>query len=169
MLPAGKGMNGMDGEGIQDSKDGRRSWERDLRDGSAAQAGEVRKWAAGLLADLHPDFVGDVTLVIEELLSNAYEHGGNPRLIRLVRQAPPALIRVEVEDNNDATPVVRERSIEPRGWGMRLIDRLAKDWGVESAARGKLVWAVVGDPAMTGERYGEVNTAGQVVGADRSG
>lgn len=106
----------------------------------------VRRWAAAELAGLTDEILGDILLVITELVSNAYDHGGGPCFIRLARKQHPWLVAVEVEDTNTLAPTVglsRFGTTSHRGNGLVLVDRLATAWGVTPHVDtgGKTVWA----------------------------
>lgn len=67
-----------------------------------------------------------------ELASNALEHAGASFQVRVDLQAG---VLVEVTDPRPDLAVDRSR-----GHGLRLVDRLAKRWGVRTSASTKTVW-----------------------------
>ncbi|HWX74754.1 MAG TPA: ATP-binding protein [Solirubrobacteraceae bacterium] len=79
-------------------------------------------------------------LLVSELVTNAVLHS-NARPARPVSFAAHALaqeIRVEVGDGGSG--FTREDAARARGgWGLRLVDKEARSWGVEHA-RGTRVW-----------------------------
>lgn len=104
----------------------------------------VRRWAGEFLAELAEDDLGDVLLVMTELVSNAYDHGRPARRIRLLRVQEPPEVRIEVEDTSLELPVLgRSRINDDRGRGLIIVDNLATSWGVVRHAGGKTVWASV--------------------------
>lgn len=106
--------------------------------------GAIRRWAKAELTDLPRTVVGDILLVVTELVTNAYEHGGGPCRIRLTRHDGPLLVTVEVDDASDRTPTIgrsRFGADHHRGRGMTLVARLAAEWGVTPQLEGKTVWA----------------------------
>lgn len=106
--------------------------------------GSVRHWARDVLNDLATDVLEDVVLVINELVSNAFDHGTAPRQLRLHRSGDPRFVRVEVDDASSAAPVLgRSRLNDDRGRGLIIVDNLAKDWGVVQRADGKTIWAEI--------------------------
>ena len=132
-----------------DSEVGRRSWTKDLRGAGPETLSDVRAWARGLLPDLGRDHLADVLIVAVELVTNALDHGGGPRLIRVTRRRRPCVVTVEVEDSNTAalTPgVSRFGESGHRGRGLVMIAKVARDWGVRCDAGGKTVWTEVGCP-----------------------
>lgn len=79
----------------------------------------------------------DVVLVVSELVTNALSHGhGAPRL---VLAGTAWRVRVEVGDDSALAPAIRD--IGPTGgWGLRLVEQVAVDWGVAKGPGGKVVW-----------------------------
>jgi anti-sigma regulatory factor (Ser/Thr protein kinase) len=88
---------------------------------------------------LSPDIDHTVTLLSSELVTNAIRHADGP--IRVEATLVPDFARVAVIDSGPGfDPEVRH---EARGYGLRLIDKLASDWGVEAAdgdGGGTRVW-----------------------------
>lgn len=106
--------------------------------------GTVRHWAREVLGDLTEDDLEDVVLVLNELVSNALDHGVAPRRLRLHRSTNPCSVRVEVADGSSDEPVVgTSRLHSDRGRGLIIVDGLAEDWGVEHQPSGKTVWAQI--------------------------
>lgn len=117
-------------------------WALDLRGTGPSALARVRGWAAGTLGHLGPDHVADVLMVVDELVSNAYEHTTGPTFVRLTVLARPCLVVVEADDPARVRPRVRHPEItDLRGRGMQLVDSLADDWGVHENTEGKTVWA----------------------------
>jgi anti-sigma regulatory factor (Ser/Thr protein kinase) len=79
----------------------------------------------------------DALLVVTELVTNAVLHGRGVPVLRLRTGA--ARLRIEVSDESPRPPK-RRTSGADGGWGLALVDRLAADWGVVRAGRGKVVW-----------------------------
>lgn len=109
----------------------------------------VRRWAAAELSLLAADHLADVVLVMTELVTNAYDHGGGPVCVRLRCSEPPHVVVIEVEDTNTAllTPGRSRFGVDTyRGSGLTLVDRITTDWGVTVHVddTGKTVWAEVG-------------------------
>jgi anti-sigma regulatory factor (Ser/Thr protein kinase) len=88
--------------------------------------------------------IGDLALLVTEVVSNAVRHGTHgPIDDVIVRIAAEDRVRVEVVD--PGTPFDRPPGPEPfddapSGWGLFLLDRLASAWGVEPEGAGKKVW-----------------------------
>jgi anti-sigma regulatory factor (Ser/Thr protein kinase) len=82
----------------------------------------------------------DVKLVVSELVANAIMHGDGAITLK-VSLAGDGGVRIEVYDQgtND-WPLVRPIPGPSGGWGLRIVDRLAAEWGLtNSPATG--VWA----------------------------
>jgi two-component sensor histidine kinase len=81
-----------------------------------------------------------VLLVASELVTNGVVHGRPP--LRVVVHHTGDAVRVEVADGGDGAPEVRERMREDDGgFGLRLVEGLARRWGAfEGSAH---VWAEV--------------------------
>jgi hypothetical protein len=96
----------------------------------------VRHWAANAMAwvPLVPRL--RVSLVVEELVANARNHGRLPCVLRLSLDQTGRYVLVFVDD---AGPAISW----PMGAGLTLVDGLTLDWGVELRANGKTVWAEV--------------------------
>jgi anti-sigma regulatory factor (Ser/Thr protein kinase) len=113
-----------------------------LRSGPEA-AGEGRHaldWLAGALDD---DRLGELRLLVTELVTNSIRHGTHPGdWITLDVDIHPDAVRVVVRDRGpgfQATPNPEPNRDRPGGWGLFLVDRLADRWGIESDA-GTTVW-----------------------------
>ncbi|MBW4721249.1 ATP-binding protein [Saccharothrix sp. SC076] len=79
----------------------------------------------------------DVVLVVSELVANADRHGGGLAVLRLTGGVERVL--VEVSDGSALRPWPRPRGTTG-GWGLPLIGRLARRWGVLPRGDGKVVW-----------------------------
>jgi anti-sigma regulatory factor (Ser/Thr protein kinase) len=90
---------------------------------------------------LHPDLDHTVSLLTSEVVANAVRHAGplapDERIVFHARVGED-FVRVEVADHGPGfDPEIRH---DTPGFGLRLIDKLATRWGVESTARGCRVW-----------------------------
>ncbi|PYC69145.1 ATP-binding protein [Streptomyces tateyamensis] len=103
----------------------------------------------------------DVLLMVSELVTNACLHApGGPRLLRLSWNGER--LRVTVSDGSARPPRLRSPAEpgNPGGHGLRVVDRLARSWGVELDTRGKAVWLEVAGPARTTEPGAAVDGSG---------
>lgn len=102
----------------------------------------VRRWVGDVLSGLTEDDLDDCVLVVNELVSNAFDHGSGPRRVRLRRFPERCVVRVEVDDASpDQLVVGRSRVADERGRGLVIVDRLSKAWAVDLRVDGKTVWA----------------------------
>jgi anti-sigma regulatory factor (Ser/Thr protein kinase) len=95
------------------------------------------------MATMEGELLERATLLVSELVTNGVRHGGSGKIRLHVRRIDDDVIRVEVLDTGDGfvpTPGVRDQQpLEPGGWGLVLVERLADRWGVESDGE-TLVW-----------------------------
>ncbi|MEV6464609.1 ATP-binding protein [Kitasatospora sp. NPDC051702] len=112
-------------------------------------AGAARSLLREFLAsiDSSQQFLEIGQLVLSELVSNAVQHARMPgRLIFVRFEMEPGLLRIEVHDASRRIPMMRTTGDEDEsGRGLRLVDQLAKEWGVRprEGGVGKAVWALV--------------------------
>lgn len=118
---------------------------------SAASA----RQAVGELSDRLPeDLIGDIRLLVSELVTNALRHGelsADDRIVLGV-DVRPDVVHVEVRDPGKGFDPPQLGSDEPdagAGWGLYLVSTLADRWGVarESVTR---VWFELDRPAGGG-------------------
>jgi anti-sigma regulatory factor (Ser/Thr protein kinase) len=82
----------------------------------------------------------EARLVVSELATNAVIHAGTPFSVTVAVQGSG--IRISVRDWSESPPIVRNGGpMAPSGKGLRLVDAIADDWGVERDPDGKTVWA----------------------------
>lgn len=82
-------------------------------------------------------------VLVSEVVTNAVKHSDGPREARIAFRAAATAegaVRVDVEDGGSGfEPAPRDPSAVDRGWGLYLVDRESRSWGVE-AAGGTRVW-----------------------------
>lgn len=89
----------------------------------------------------------DLRLLVSEVVTNAVRYGdtsGDGQIVLIVEPGPEG-VRVEVHDEGPgfAPPAHPEPRAEgTAGWGLFLVQRLARRWGVEPAPRAH-VWFVL--------------------------
>jgi anti-sigma regulatory factor (Ser/Thr protein kinase) len=97
----------------------------------------------GLDGRLPPDQLGDVRLLVSELVTNAIRHAdlADEDAIRLIVTVADTKIRVEVRDPGRGFELGEAPSDPARsaGWGLFLVETLADRWGAESRG-GTHVW-----------------------------
>jgi anti-sigma regulatory factor (Ser/Thr protein kinase) len=94
----------------------------------------LRGWGhAGSLLD-------DAQLLVTELATNAVLHARSS--FSVVVRSEGAGVRISVLDRSRVTPIMRDPDpLASSGHGLRLVDALAVNWGVEPNGGGKTVWA----------------------------
>lgn len=131
-----------------DHADDRRSAPRHTieLDTDARSPARARAAAAGLVADLHLEPLGDdVALVVSELVTNAVCHAEPP--LQLEIQAGDERVTVAVVDGSPEQPVGRDAAEDAEsGRGMSLVERIAAETGVRPNPPGKTVWASLDRP-----------------------
>jgi anti-sigma regulatory factor (Ser/Thr protein kinase) len=106
----------------------------------------ARRFVRQLLAD--GDSAADVdtaSLLVTEIVTNAVLHARTP--VTVTVEGSSDLVRVEVHDGSPLHPRIHAFSAtSATGRGLRLLDKLARRWGVEPDADsgGKVVWFEVG-------------------------
>ncbi|KOV49326.1 MULTISPECIES: ATP-binding protein [unclassified Streptomyces] len=99
------------------------------------------KWMPGARDDAE-----DVLLLVSEVVANACLHAGGPHALLL--ECTDDRLRVEVTDGNPAAPTPRSRPdpARPGGYGLLIVERIARRWGTMPLADGKCVWAEIDSP-----------------------
>lgn len=92
----------------------------------------ARRWVYRLLypQGVSPRVRESALLIASELVTNALRHGRGKIELRLTMLS--AYLRIEVVDEGaDRAPAVRQEDPdESGGWGLRIVDQLAAQWGV---------------------------------------
>lgn len=108
----------------------------------------VRALVAQVLGDAghDDDQVGLAQLLASELATNAVRHGRGASFgVEVVAHDGDATVRVH--DDGPLSPqhrVPSEEDLRRGGWGLDLVDRLSREWGVELEQDGKVVWFTLG-------------------------
>ncbi|GAA4876867.1 ATP-binding protein [Kitasatospora terrestris] len=98
-----------------------------------------------------PAAVDDVLLVAAELLANAAGHAGGPLALDLRFDVDGDGLGIGVTDAAYTPPRLRHpEQGELQGYGLRIVDRLARAWGTTRAGAGKVVWVEMRLPAARG-------------------
>jgi anti-sigma regulatory factor (Ser/Thr protein kinase) len=88
----------------------------------------------------HSALLEDAKLVVSELATNAVIHAHSPFMVEVRPRGTG--VRLSVRDHSRTEPTLRDHDpLAGSGRGLRLIDMLAANWGVELADDGKTVWA----------------------------
>ncbi|MFG1811829.1 SpoIIE family protein phosphatase [Streptomyces sp. NPDC049040] len=105
-----------------------------------SEVGRARALVRDTLRAWGLDEVGETAeLLVGEVVTNAVRHAHDrPVELRMVRA--DALL-VEVSDDDHGVPVLLSAGPEDEGGrGMRIVSRLAREWGTSRSAQGKTVW-----------------------------
>lgn len=95
--------------------------------------------AGGRMQPVSADCRGDVALVVSELVTNAVLHAQGP--IEFEVTVDDDIIEVRVSDHTAELPKITfANGDQIGGAGLRIVDRLARYWGVEQRVDGKVVW-----------------------------
>lgn len=107
---------------------------------AASSPSAARAFVARLLAAWGYDD-GDVLLAVSELTTNALLHARTDMTVR-VEDEGDGVVLLSVADGSVAPPRGRRFTVESgTGRGLRLLDSLALEWGVDTRDGGKTVWA----------------------------
>lgn len=91
-----------------------------------------------------PELVDEVRLLVSELVTNSVRHAAlaDDDGIDVVLELLPDVVRVRVEDHGRGFEAkVHHRPDQQSGWGLYLVDKLAKRWGTEQVPdNGSAVW-----------------------------
>ncbi|MFE5486277.1 ATP-binding protein [Streptomyces sp. NPDC056527] len=99
----------------------------------------LRDWF-GPVGGAQEVLVEDVLLLVSEVVTNAYTHGGTPYELRLDRT--DGRLWVQVSDTSPVRPRPHGPHIASRssGHGLYLLERLSAAWGSLRRGEGKAVW-----------------------------
>jgi two-component sensor histidine kinase len=107
-----------------------------------AAPAQARRFVRGCLGDDVPRETIDLAeLLTSELVTNAIRHGSGHVSVSLRHQ--DGVLAISVSDDDAAMPVVPpEEPLALGGRGVRMVQRLAQDWGVSPREKepGKVVW-----------------------------
>jgi anti-sigma regulatory factor (Ser/Thr protein kinase) len=113
-------------------------------DGSIAMVAEARAFVAGTLRrwDLEA-LVVDAELLTSELVTNAVLHARSDVTVSVA--VADGTAEIGVTDASAEAPTPRWATAGAEGGrGLRLVDRVAADWGVAYLGTGKQVWCRLG-------------------------
>jgi hypothetical protein len=92
----------------------------------------LREWGLGRAEDT-------MRLLTTELVSNCVRHAMT--VMKLVVSYDGSRLKVAVSDRDVRLPTVRSQAgTSPHGWGLRMVELLASDWGTTRIPGGKTVW-----------------------------
>ncbi len=137
-----------------------------------AAIGRARRFTAAFLEEQGAgELIDTVVLMVSELVTNALLHSGASAQLRLL--LTDSGLRAEVRDTSPATPFVKQYSeTATTGRGMVIVDALAKSWGANTDASGKVVWFTVDVDLKSGHRLpagARARTSRRTSGSSASG
>jgi anti-sigma regulatory factor (Ser/Thr protein kinase) len=98
-----------------------------------------RQFAADELRDAAPELVAAALLMVSELATNAVKHAGTDFVVRVDHR--PGGLRFAVTDGGHEEPQMKSpEPHEPSGRGLRIVNQLADDWGIDHESGRKTVW-----------------------------
>jgi anti-sigma regulatory factor (Ser/Thr protein kinase) len=108
-------------------------------------AADARRAIAQLRADLDPPLMETLRLLVTELVTNSVRHTDCDSLTLRVAVGKSAVL-TEVTDEGppfdleDIECHTAEAHDPEGGWGLFLVERLAREWGVKEDQGSKRVW-----------------------------
>jgi anti-sigma regulatory factor (Ser/Thr protein kinase) len=106
----------------------------------------ARQLVNGQTASLGVQQRQDAALMVSELMTNAVRHGVGAITLRIDVVADA--VRVEVADEGNVALAPSPEPGAHGGWGLRIVEQLADDWGVlEGSTK---VWFRLGRPRPQG-------------------
>ena len=110
-------------------------------------AAEARRALAELRADLDPPLMETLRLLVTELVTNSVRHTECDSVTLRVAIGKAAVL-TEVVDDGPRFDAEAELAVEEKmdgrdlghGWGLFLVQRLAREWGVRDDEGSKRVW-----------------------------
>jgi anti-sigma regulatory factor (Ser/Thr protein kinase) len=108
-------------------------------------AAEARRAIAQLRADLDPPLMETLRLLVTELVTNSVRHTDCDSLMLRVAVGKSAVLTEVSDDGAVFDPGLHalaeaEAHDADGGWGLFLVERLARNWGVKDDGRSKRVW-----------------------------
>ena len=85
----------------------------------------------------------DVELLTSELVTNAVRHAHGEVEVT-IDLLDSDCVRLEVRDRSERLPVLRPlESARDGGWGLHIVGRIAKRWGLEQHTGEKTIWCEI--------------------------
>jgi anti-sigma regulatory factor (Ser/Thr protein kinase) len=102
----------------------------------------ARRLVNGHTTALGPQGREDAALMVSELVTNAVVHGVGAISLRIDVEADA--VRIEVADEGNVALAPSPEAGAHGGWGLRIVEQLADDWGVlEGSTK---VWFLLRQP-----------------------
>ena len=119
----------------------------------------ARRFVEEFCAGLPGEFTSNAKLLVSELVTNSALHSGAIAGIELTLFESTIGIRGTVTDAGDGFDHTRNAAPgSARGWGLRIVDKLADEWGVQSAPGRTTVWFELGLEARAPKRRAKPGT-----------
>lgn len=107
----------------------------------------ARRAVHRLVNELGDPIAESVEIVTSELVTNVVQHTSNGGVVRAWDPKPEKPFHLEVSDEGPGEPKSPDEATDSGGRGLRIIDAVADDWGVEPHdGQGKTVWAEFNRP-----------------------
>lgn len=117
---------------------------------AAESVAAARRVVRAQLAHHDEATVGVAELLVSELATNSVRHAACEFELRILDGRE---IRIELSDGGEGIPSPRAPTAwETSGRGLRIVDGLAKDWGVLVASDRKTVWFTLDAPLADGAK-----------------
>jgi anti-sigma regulatory factor (Ser/Thr protein kinase) len=107
----------------------------------SSELSAARRFVGGRLVAWNLEqYAADASIVVSELATNAIGHARSGFVVAL--SSHDGALRISVRDASRELPVVRDPSpTTMTGRGLVLVAAIARSWGMERVADGKVVWA----------------------------
>ena len=119
--------------------------------GGADAAAQARRALSRLRGDIDPPLLETLRLLVTELVTNSVRHTECDSVTLTIAVGKEAVLTEVVDEGPrfDAQTLVetekRMNGQDPNhGWGLFLVERLARDWGVKEERGSKRVWFELG-------------------------
>jgi anti-sigma regulatory factor (Ser/Thr protein kinase) len=102
----------------------------------------ARRFATEALRGAPAETLEAVALMVSELATNCVRHTDGGFELTILRS--PGEIRVEATDHGGGKPTMRSpEPTDPTGRGLRIVDMLARAWGVDRTGQATTVWFTI--------------------------
>ena len=105
--------------------------------------GRARRWLSTVaIGHVDPSRVPDLAIVMTEIVANAVRHGASGGALRLAATPKPSFLCVQVTDDGPGF-VPRPGAMasdEHGGYGLFLVERLTRRWGMTREDQRTRVW-----------------------------
>jgi anti-sigma regulatory factor (Ser/Thr protein kinase) len=121
-----------------------------------ASVAEARRRVTGVAGEwLDHMQLSNLELLISEVVTNAIRHGGQDSNVKVAVTRREDLVCVQISDAGDGL-VPQPRAMTPDvagGWGLYLVERLTRRWGVTREAGRTRVWFELDEKAADSSGY----------------